>query len=454
MKTLIQNGLLIDPHNQVQAKLNLLLENGRVVSVTGNTPSADRSIDAAGMAVTPGFIDIHMHEDFVGADGHLEDDDQKAIFKCMLRMGVTTVLGGECGINRYDPAQYLDIVDRDGAAVNVALLAGHAFIREACGHTDKYTSATEEELAAMARMLDEELDAGCFGISYGIRYTPGLNRRELLETARACVSRKKMIAAHVRDDAAEIFAAGREFLDAARELKLPAQFSHIGSMAGFGQMEDFLAFIAEYRMNGLDVSCDCYPYYAFSTAIGATTYDDGWMERYHCDYGVIEICEGKYKGQRCTKEIFEEERRDHPEHLTVCYVMKEQDVDMALQSPNVMLGSDGIMNNGQGHPRAAGSFPRLFSEFVRKGKLSLYEAVRMCTAMPAERLGLKNKGSLQAGADADIVIFNPDTIADRATFAEPALPPVGIACVLINGEIAMQHGEIINGRLGKAVRKI
>jgi len=394
-----------------------------------------------------------MHEDFVTDDGRLEDDDGKAIFKCMLRMGVTTVLGGECGINRYDPARYLDIVDRDGAAVNVALLAGHAFVREACGHEDKYSPVTEEELTAMVGMLEKELDAGCFGISYGIRYIPGINRRELLETARTCVPRGKFIASHVRDDAAGIFAAGREFLDVARELKLPAQFSHIGSMAGFGQMEDFLDFIAEYRMNGLDVSCDCYPYYAFSTFIGSTTYDEGWMDRYHCGYDVIEICEGKYRGKRCTKEIFEEERRDHPEHLTVCYVMKERDVDIALQSLNVMLGSDGIMNNGQGHPRAAGSFPRLFSEFVRKGKLSMDEAVRMCTAMPAEKMGLPDKGCLRVGADADITIFNPDTIRDTATFSEPTLAPEGIEYVLINGDIAMKHGEIINGRLGRAVRK-
>lgn len=454
MKTLLKNGLLVDPRNRVQARLNLLLEGGRVAAVTKAEPAADRVIDAAGMVVVPGFLDIHMHEDFIGADGRLEDDDKKAIFKCMLRIGVTTVLGGECGINRYDPARYLDIVDRDGAAVNVALLAGHAFIREACGHADKYTPASPEERAAMARMLEKELDAGCFGVSYGLRYTPGIDAAELRETARVCVPRHKFIAAHVRDDAAAIFSAGREFLDAARELGLPAQFSHIGSMAGFGQMEEFLAFIAEYRMNGLDVSCDCYPYYAFSTSIGAATYDEGWMERYHCGYDVIEICEGKYRGQRCTKEIFEEERREHPEHLTVCYVMKEADVDRALQDPNVMLGSDGIMNNGQGHPRAAGSFPRLFAEFVRRGKLSLYEAVKMCTAMPADRMGLPRKGSLQAGADADIVIFNPAAVTDRATFAEPTLPPEGIACVLINGEIALRQGEIINGRLGKAVRKL
>ena len=453
LTTLIKNGLVIDPANLIQAKLNLLLEDGKIKLVTRDEPDADLIIDAAGKVVCPGFIDIHMHEDFVGDDGRIEDDDQRSIFRCSLRMGVTTVLGGQCGINRYDPVKYLDLVDKYGAPVNVALLVGHGYIREACGNKDKYSLVTSEELALMEKKIAEALHAGCLGVSYGMRYVPGLNRNEMIHTALPCVEKHKMIAAHVRDDAEGIFEATREFLDIAKKLAIPAQYSHIGSMAGFGQMKDFLAMVAEYKMNGVDVSCDCYPYYAFSTMIGATTYDDGWMERYHCGYDVIEMCEGKYKGQRCTKEIFEEERREHPEHLTVCYVMKEEDVDLALRTLNVMLGSDGIMNNGQGHPRAAGSFTRLFSEFVRKGKLSLEEAIRMCTAMPAEKMGLRNKGNLRAGADADIVIFDPERIKDNATFENPTLPGEGIDYVFINGEIAAKDCCVINGALGRAVRK-
>ena len=453
LTTLIKNGLVIDPANLIQAKLNLLLEDGKIKLVTRDEPDADLIIDAAGKVVCPGFIDIHMHEDFVGDDGRIEDDDQRSIFRCSLRMGVTTVLGGQCGINRYDPVKYLDLVDKYGAPVNVALLVGHGYIREACGNKDKYGLVTSEELALMEKKIAEALHAGCLGVSYGMRYVPGLNRNEMIHTALPCVEKHKMIAAHVRDDAEGIFEATREFLDIAKKLAIPAQYSHIGSMAGFGQMKDFLAMVAEYKMNGVDVSCDCYPYYAFSTMIGATTYDDGWMERYHCGYDVIEMCEGKYKGKRCTKEIFEEERREHPEHLTVCYVMKEEDVDLALRTLNVMLGSDGIMNNGQGHPRAAGSFTRLFSEFVRKGKLSLEEAIRMCTAMPAEKMGLRNKGNLRAGADADIVIFDPERIKDNATFENPTLPGEGIDYVFINGEIAAKDCCVINGALGRAVRK-
>jgi N-acyl-D-amino-acid deacylase len=450
---LIKNGMLIDPANHIHRKLNLLLDGGKVAALTSKEPEAEQVIDAAGRVVAPGFIDIHMHEDFVAPDGHLEHDMNKAIFNCMLRMGVTTVLGGECGINRYNPTQYLDIVDRDGAPVNVALLVGHAWLRQAVGHADKYSHVTDEELQQMSALCEKALAAGCFGVSYGIRYVPGIDERELLATAKTCVPEHKLIAAHVRDDAAAIFDAGREFIGVAEMLGLPAQFSHIGSMAAFGQMEAFLQMIETYRKRGVDVLCDCYPYYAFSTAIGSTTYDPGWLERYHCGYDVIQYCEGKYRGKRSTREAFEEERKNYPNHLTVCYVMKEQEVDMALASPLVMVGSDGIMNQGQGHPRAAGTFPRVFREFVRKGKISLEEAIRKMTAMPAERMGLQNKGNLQEGADADVVIFNPETIADKAAFGEPTLAPCGIDYVLIGGEIAARDCQVVNGNLGKALRK-
>ena len=169
MSTLIKGGLVIDPRNQICSQLNLLLQDGRVAAITESQPEADQVIDAAGRVVTPGFVDIHMHEDPVGPDGHLVRDDATAIFPCMLRMGVTTVLAGQCGINRADPGDYLDLIDRDGAAVNVAMLAGHAYMREACGHMDKYTPVSEAELTTMEAAFIRALDQGCFGISYGIR---------------------------------------------------------------------------------------------------------------------------------------------------------------------------------------------------------------------------------------------------------------------------------------------
>ena len=166
----------------------------------------------------------------------------------------------------------------------------------------------------------------------------------------------------------------------------------------------------------------------------------------------VAICDGKYRGQRATKETFDEMRLRFPQCLTVCYVMKEEDIRLAFRHPRVMLGSDGITDNGRGHPRCAGTFPRLLAEFVKKGDLTLYQAIEKMTAMPAKRLGLKTKGHLGVGADGDITIFNLETVRDKATFAEPALPPEGIEYVFLGGEPVLKNGEILRNRCGKAVR--
>lgn len=448
MKTLIYGGRVIDPANRVDGLLNLLVEDGKIAWAGTDKPQADFCIDATGKIVTPGFIDLHLHEDPVGEDGKI----QPCIFETMLRMGVTTVLGGNCGINYHDPVDFLNIVDRDGAAVNVAMLAGHEYFRKEAGASDIYAKATEEEKKIMERNIAAALDGGCMGVSFGLRYVPGADRDEFFRAAACCRKDGKIIASHVRDDADGIFAAIDEFCAAGVEYGVPVQISHIGSMGGFGQMEAVLRQIDGYKLNGLDIAMDCYPYFAFSTKIGTPTYDPGWLDRYHCDYGVLEFCEGKYKGQRATKETFEEMRRDFPECITVCYVMKPEDVRLAYSHPAVMVASDGLLNKGQGHPRAAGSFPRFIAEFVRGGDIDLYTAVEKITAMPARRMKLKNKGHLAVGADADITIFDFEKIRDHATFAQPVLAPEGIDYVLIGGKIAAKDCAIVDGGLGRAVR--
>lgn len=448
MRTIIYGGHVIDPANHVNGKLNLLIEDGKIAWAGTGMPEADRKIDATGKIVAPGFIDIHMHEDPV-AHGKI----QPCIFEMMLRQGVTTAVGGNCGINVYDPVEYLGLVDRDGAAVNVALFAGHEYFRKAAGAADIYAGSTEEQKQAMVNNIRAALDSGCVGVSFGLRYVPGADKEEFFRAAECCKQDKKLIASHVRDDADGIFDAIDEFCAAGVEYDVPVQISHIGSMGGFGQMADVLRQIDGYKLNGLDIAMDCYPYFAFSTRLGTPTYDPGWLERYRCDYDVLEYCEGKYKGQRATAETFAELRRDFPECITVCYVMKEEDIRLAFRHPGVMLGSDGLMNNGQGHPRAAGSFPRFLAEFARKGTLSLYDAIEKMTAMPADRLRLENKGRLNVGADADITIFDYEKIKDGATFAQPALAPQGIEYVLIGGEIALEKGKILKADCGKAVRK-
>ncbi len=448
MKTLIFGGRLVDPANRVDGLHNLLLEDGKVIWVGQGLPDADETIDATGKIVSPGFVDIHMHEDPV-VDGKIAWD----ITNSMLRMGVTTATGGQCGINVYDPVKYLDLVDLHGAPVNMVMFAGHEYFRKAAGAGDIYALATEEQKVAMEKAIAKALEAGCAGVSFGLRYVPGANEDEFFRAAACCKASKKLIASHVRNDADGIFEAIDEFCAAGVKYGIPVQISHIGSMGGFGQMEKVLRQIEDYRLNGLDIAMDCYPYFAFSTRIGTPTYDPGWLDRYNADYDVLEFSEGKYKGQRATKETFDEIRADFPSCITVCYVMKEEDVRLAFRHPAVMLGSDGLLSSGQGHPRASGSFPRFLAEFARKGDLSLYQAIEKMTAIPANRLGLASKGRLNVGADADITIFDFEKIQDGATFSEPILPPTGIDYVLIGGTIAARNCEIVNGSLGRAIRK-
>lgn len=447
MKLWITEGRVIDPQNHIDSRLNLVLEDGKVTRLTTQTPeSGEYCISAKNRVVCPGFLDIHMHEapvcDLV--------DVEHSIFGCMLRMGVTTVLGGNCGENVLPPKEYFYRV-KDGLPVSLALLAGHGAAREAAGYLDRYQKLSEEQIFRVAEILKGWLDDGCFGISYGIRYYPGTTRRELMETAKLCQKERLLVAAHVRDDADYIFDSIYEFLEPGWKYGLKMQVSHLGSMGGYGQMAGVLSMLDEARAGGLDVMADCYPYDAFSTRIGETTYDPGFLERYHCGYDAIGLCGGAYEGRRCTREIFEELRREHPETITVGYVMKPEDVEMAVYHPAVMLCSDGLMEQAQGHPRAAGTFPRLLARYVREGKLGLFDAIEKMTAMPAQRLGLSHKGNLTPGSDGDVVIFDPETVQDRADFRHPDLAPDGIDYVIIDGKVVCDHGVIVNSGAGRPI---
>ena len=296
-------------------------------------------------------------------------------------------------------------------------------------------------------------EAKLFGISFGIRYVPGMDFNELITLAK--LGEHRITSAHLRDDAGNIFKALDEFLQITDYVKTHLQVSHIGSMAGFGQMKEFLKVIEEKRKNGIDIACDCYPYTAFSTKIGEATFDDGFIERYNIDYEALEFAEGKYKGKRCTKETFDEVRKNNPETLMIAHVMNEDDIKEAFVYPYTVLASDGILSeNGDGHPRATGAFTRFIRKYVKEDKiLDLYSAINKTTNMPAKILGI-DKGHLSQGADADITIFNFEEIEDMATFENSRLDSKGIEYVLISGEVAFEKNEIKNRKLGKSVRKI
>ena len=450
MRHLIQNGRVIDPASGIDEKLNILIEDGKISCLSREKPDADLITDATGLVVCPGFIDLHAHEDPV-KNGIRYADEQKANLACLARMGVTSCLAGNCGDNFCDPSEFLDLIDRDGCCVNVAMLAGYTFFREKLSAAGRYKPVSFSERRSINAEIAKALEAGCAGVSFGLEYVPGMSREELREAAHLCASSGKMIAAHIRACAEKAPEAAAEVLELAKAESIPVQISHIGSMAGYGQMSEFLDLVDSYRSSGVDVCCDCYPYTAFSTTIGSAPYDN--LEEIHCSYGDIELCEGKYKGLRCTGQIFEQERKEHPEYLTVGHVMKEEEVRMAFRHPNVAVGSDCFLSEGNGHPRAAGSFPRFLSMYAGNCGLSLPEALFRITALPARRLGLSNKGTLRPGADADIVLLDPNRLKDRATFQEPTLPPDGIQAVFIAGRPAIKDGKIINGTLGKAIRK-
>ena len=451
MITVVKNGRVIDPYNNIDSKLNIVIKDGKILEITPYEISGEKNIDATGLIVCPGFIDIHMHEDMY----HNEEDYlDEWIAKSMLNMGVTTCIGGNCGINLTEPLTYLDAVDRLKLPVNIGLMAGHTNIRECVvENSNKYNPIQTDDIKKVMYTARTYLEGGCFGISYGIRYVPGITELELIEVSKACKPENKIINAHVRDDAKNIIWATKEFIKVGMKLDIPIQNSHIGSMGGYGQMKELLRLLDSVKSSGLDITSDCYPYYAFSTRIGETTYDDGFLERYNIDYDSIEISEGKYKGQRCTKNIFDELRKNSPDTITVGHVMNEKDIDMAILHPNVMIASDGFLHNEQGHPRAAGTFPRLIDKYVKTGKLSLYDAINKMTTMQAKKLGLSNKGNLSKGSDADITIFSYDEIKDNATFDNPIKKPDGIKYVLIRGSVALKDGEIVNGKLGTSVRR-
>ena len=459
MKTvLICGGTVVDPSQGLECPADVVCKDGKVAEIVFDPAEAEREerkktadlvIDAAGKIVCPGFIDIHMHED---PYDEKTDSIVQNISKCMVRMGVTTAVGGNCGSNCAAPNHYLDVVDRDGLATNLALMVGHTFLRHQCSNVSKYEAVDDSAIDRMAKLGKQHLDAGCIGVSFGVKYIPGTRWEEIISLAKLCREGNKVVSSHVRNDVDRVFDACIELADIGREAGVKVQFSHIGSMGGYGQMERLLSQIEGYRAEGIDLMCDCYPYDAFSTEIGATTYDAENFAEYHSDYSHILLCDGPYAGQRCTKEIFDEMRATRPDTMTVGYFMRQSDVDMALNAPYVMLGSDGILVEDQGHPRAAGAFPRFLRQYAASGKMSLSDAIAKVTTMAAKRLQLNKKGSLMPGCDADIVVFDLNRVEDRATYTEPVLPPEGIDLVLIGGEAAVKHGELVRDDLGRSVR--
>jgi len=450
----IKNGHVIDPAKNISSTLNIGVSGGKIACVSDAPLAGAETIDAAGFVVSPGFVDIHMHEDPYDAG---DDSFRLCISNAMLKMGVTTAVGGNCGLTHgnADPLAYLAAVDRIGFPINFSMLAPHDCLRKGAGLTDFYKKANKKEIEAMALRLKELLEGGCLGLSLGLEYIPGTDTDEILALLSMAAEMGKAVSVHVRYDAKKSIIAVREMIDAAGRTGAALQISHVGGMCAFGQMERAISLIDSGRADGMDLEFDCYPYYAYCTAIGSAVFDDGFLEDLGLDddsYGSLEVASGAHRGERCTKESFHAIRKAEPEALLVAHFMNEAEVDMAIRHPGCIVISDGIYSNGEGHPRGAGAFPRFIREYVvNKRMLGVEEAVRKAAYAPAKRFGLK-KGTLSPGADADITIFDLNEIKDGSTYAEPVKAPDGVEYVIIGGKTALKKGHIIDGKLGKAIK--
>lgn len=449
---IIKGGLVVDFDTDELVNRDIGIKDGKIISIERELRTGDNYINADGQIVSPGFIDIHMHEETIG---NTADGDDYDIANKMLLMGVTTCVGGNCGNNRMKIFDYFKFVDENGAPVNYLLFTGHNYYRNLLG-VDRYSSPNEEQLEKMIELIETDIsEYGAVGLSFGIEYSPGITFEEIISICDTIKDYDILLSAHYRADASKGIESIKELIKISELTGLPMQISHIGSCVAMGQMRGALDVIKDAIDNGLSITADCYPYDAFSTYIGSTVFDEGCFENWGRDYDSILLTEEPYKNIKCTKEIFHKVREEYPNMLVVAFVMNEEEIIEALKEPFVYVASDGILNCGQGHPRAAGTFPKVIGKWVRdEKKLELIDQLKKMSKLPANRLKLEEKGEIRTGMDADIVVFDYNKIIDNASFDNPTEPPTGINYVIIDGKVAVENGEIVNKRLGKSIRRV
>lgn len=427
-------------------RAEIALKDGKIAAIlpAGERPEAARVMDAAGKVVAPGFIDLHMHEEEFKDGSHSYD-----IAQYMARQGVTTCVAGNCGQQNHPTAQFKAILAQNGGApVNYILLAGYNSIRESEG-LGWYDAVTADKQARILEKLKKEQEDGAWGVSFGLEYSPGISTREMTQAVQAIKGYDPFVSIHFRADCEECMPSLKEMAQLSRDTGCRVQISHLSSLAGTAHnMPASLDFLEkEIRENPL-LGYDTYPYCAFSTGIGTAVFDVDWREKWGVGYDAILLLHEPYAGQRCTRELYEKVRRETPEVNVVAFAMEEESIRAAVAHPAGLLGSDGILSDGcLGHPRAAGTFPRILGKYVREERaLTLMEALDKMTRRAAGRIGLPAKGQVKPGLDADLVIFDPDTIADGAEFTDITIPNRGISAVLVAGQTVVED-NVLTGAL-------
>jgi len=442
----IKNGTIIDPKRKKSTIANLGILNGKISIITRKDIHGDTELDVIGKIVCPGIIDIHAH-----VEGNLD------CAKVMAAMGVTTVYNGNCGMS---PENMKDFYEKyNHFVINQVEQIGHTSLREKVGVTDRYKSSSCEEIEKMKIFLEEAFNFGASGLSFGLEYVPGSSVEEVLELAKVAAKYGKLVSIHTRSDCYGGLSTLREAIDITRKTGAAVNISHLTYQFGMGMATEALHMIDEALSEGLDISVDSGLYSGFATAIGSAVFDEGCIEKWGCNYSSVITGTGKYKGQRLTKEMYEELRRDYPGETGIGMVGEEYEVFEILDKPYVMVCTDAgtLYDNGiPGHPQDAGTYPKFFRTMVREQhRITLIEAISRCTYMPAKRLGLNNKGIIEIGADADILIFDAKIIEDKADypcFGDTETRPEGIEYVFVNGVMTVKGKEVLDVTAGKIIK--
>lgn len=421
-----------------------------IAAVGAVTPDAGETVvDGAGMVLAPGFIDAHNHS----TDG-LEKEPAALT---QVSQGITTLAVGQDGSSPWPLSGYLARLRANPPAVNVVVLAGHATIRQQVMGGDYKRAARAAETAKMRALVDQAMAEGAFGLSSGLEYEVGSysDIEEVVEMARAAGAKGGFYISHIRDEADLTMDAVREAIAIGERARLPVQITHIklGTQGVWGKANEVVALVEAARRRGVDVTADAYPYLAWQSTprvlIPNKKYDDpASVKRGLDDIGGarnVQITRWKgheqFIGQRLDEaaramgvsdiEAYVQFAKDADAGM-IGHAMIESDLRTFYQQPWVMVASDGGISNN--HPRGAGTFPRVLGLYVREQKwLTLSDAVRKMTAMPAARLGLKDRGTLEVGMKADLVLFDPATVIDHSTFEQPRALATGISKVWVNG---------------------
>lgn len=441
---MITNGILIDPETLTRFRGNIGIVNGKIEMITKDNIQGRQEFDVEGKMVCPGFIDIHGHVDWDDYCGELS-----------LRQGITTTVGGNCGLSPLDINSFFAAQEKQGFIVNQAELIGHSIsLREEVGATDPLKPATPEQLSQMEYLVEKAFEEGACGLSLGLAYAPGSSNDEIMNLSKIAARYGRIVAVDTRMITGIDMYSLVEVIAIARQTGARIQVSHFVYQYGTGVMEEALSVINRARFEGLDIRFDSGMYTQWATHIGAVLFNEEYMETNGWKLDDILVITGKYNGQRLTMDIYHELRTHHPHTAVVVFTGIEEEIYMALNHPYAMPSTDtGTYLPGEGHPQIAGSFPRYFKKMVtERYELNIMEAVRKATLLPAETLGFTSKGRLRKGMDADIVVFDIKNITDKAVFGQPNAHPEGIDYVFLNGKLALAKGELMDTKAGKAVR--